>query len=61
MKKGLFLLVLMAIGVMTFAQIQNAPEWTNILSNQPETFRTQLISSSESSGGSLNSYFAISS
>ena len=49
MKKGLFLLVLMAIGVMTFAQIQNAPEWTNILSNQPETFRTQLVSSSERS------------
>ena len=39
----------MAIGVMTFAQIQNAPEWTNILSNQPETFRTQLVSSSERS------------
>ena len=49
MKKGLFLLVLMAIGVMTFAQTQNGPEWNNILSNQPETFRTQLVSSSERS------------
>ena len=49
MKKGLFLLVLMAIGVMAFAQTQTAPEWNNILSNQPETFRTQLVSSSERS------------
>ena len=49
MKKGLFLIVLMAISVMTFAQNQNAPEWNNILSNQPETFRTQLVSSSERS------------
>ena len=29
MKKGLFLIVLMVISVMTFAQTQNAPEWTN--------------------------------
>ena len=49
MKKGLFLFVLMAISAMTFAQTQHASEWTNILSNQPETFRTQLVSSSEHS------------
>ncbi len=39
----------MVISGMTFAQAQDAPEWTNILSNQPETFRTQLVSSSERS------------
>ncbi|MCR5660492.1 MAG: T9SS type A sorting domain-containing protein [Bacteroidales bacterium] len=49
MKKGLFLFVLMAISAMTFAQTQHASEWTNILSNRPETFRTQLVSSSEHS------------
>ena len=48
-KKGLLSLVLSVISVMAFAQIQNAPEWTTILSNQPETFRTQLVSSSEES------------
>ena len=33
----------------TFAQLQTAPQWNRVLSDQPETFRTQLISSTESS------------
>lgn len=37
------------ISIMAFAQLQNAPQWTDILSGQPETFRTRLISSSEKS------------
>ena len=41
--------MLSVISVMAFAQLQNAPRWTAILSNQPETFRTELISSSENS------------
>ena len=49
MKKGLLVFLLSAISVIAFAQRQNAPEWTSILSDQPETFRTQLISSSEGS------------
>ena len=49
MKKGILSFVLAMISIFAFAQQQKAPEWTNILSNQPETFRTQLISSSEKS------------
>ena len=49
MKKGLLVFLLSAISVIAFAQRQNAPEWTSILSDQPETFRTQLVSSSEGS------------
>ena len=49
MKKGFLVFLLSAISFMAFAQFQNAPEWTSILSEQPETFRTQLVSSSEES------------
>jgi gingipain R len=49
MKKGFLSFVFSVISFMTFAQIQNVPQWTDILSGQPETFRTQLISSSEES------------
>ena len=34
---------------MGFAQLQTRPQWNQVLSGQPETFKTQLISSSESS------------
>ena len=34
---------------MSFAQIQSATQWNSILSDQPETFRTRLVSSSEGS------------
>jgi len=49
MKKGFLFFLLTAISVIAFAQRQNAPEWTSILSDQPETFRTQLVSSTEGS------------
>ena len=41
--------MLLVLNVVAFAQLQTAPQWTSILSDQPETFRTQLISSSENS------------
>ena len=49
MKKSFVLFLLLAIGMAGFAQLQTAPQWTRVLSDQPETFRTQLISSSENS------------
>ncbi len=49
MKKGFLVCLLSALCMMVFAQLQDAPEWNSILSDQPETFRTQLISSSENS------------
>ena len=48
MKKGIILSILLAIGLGLSAQ-QAAPQWHNILGGQPESYRTQLISSSESS------------
>ena len=48
MKKGIILSIFMAIGLGLSAQ-QAAPQWHNILGGQPETYRTQLISSSENS------------
>ena len=48
MKKGFVLFLLLFAGLTTFAQSQT-PQWTRVLSDQPETFRTQLISSSENS------------
>ena len=44
MKRNLFIIVFMAISLMTMAQ-----QWTGVISNTPETYRTQLISSSERS------------
>ena len=49
MKKGLVLFLLLLAGMTTFAQLQTTPQWNRVLSDQPETFRTQLISSTESS------------
>ena len=49
MKKGFVLFLLLVAGMAGFAQLQTAPQWTRVLSDQPETFRTQLISSSENS------------
>jgi uncharacterized repeat protein (TIGR02543 family) len=49
MKKSIILFLLLATGLVGFAQLQTAPQWTRVLSDQPETFRTQLISSSENS------------
>ena len=48
MKKIILSLVLAMISVVAFAQ-QKAPEWTSILSDKPETFSIQLVSSSEKS------------
>ena len=49
MKKGLTTLMLLVFSVVAFAQLQTTPRWTSVLSDQPETFRTELISSSENS------------
>ena len=49
MKKGFLSFVLTVISVMAFAQLQTAPEWTSILSNKPDTFQKQLVSSTENS------------
>ena len=49
MKKALFLIALTVISVMAFAQKQTTPQWTGVINNSPETFRTQLVSSSEQS------------
>ena len=48
MKRTILSFVLAMISIVAFAQ-QKAPEWTSILSDKPETFSTQLISSSEKS------------
>ena len=48
MKKHLTLSLLLVAALWASAQ-QAAPRWTSILSDQPETYRTQLISSSENS------------
>jgi len=47
--KKLLLVLLMAVGMMAMAQEQSKPQWTNILSDTPETFQTQLLASSENS------------
>ena len=39
----------MVVGTMAFAQEQGKPQWNHILSATPETFQTQLLSSSENS------------
>lgn len=49
MKKHVFFFVFMFIGAMAYAQVQVAPQWTGIVNNNPETFRTRLVSSSEAS------------
>ena len=48
MKKGFLLIVLLAAATTLFAQ-QAAPQWNNILSGQPESYRVELLSSSERS------------
>ena len=49
MKKNLLTFVLLVLSTVAFAQLQATPQWNSILSDKAETFRTQLISSSESS------------
>ena len=49
MKKNLATFMLMVLCTVAFAQQEIKPQWNSILGNQPETFRTQLISSSENS------------
>ena len=49
MKKGIFSLILLFLSVVVFAQLQTGPQWNSINGNQPGTFRTQLVSSSERS------------
>ena len=41
--------MLLVLCTMAFAQPQTKAQWTSVLSENPETFRTQLISSSENS------------
>ena len=48
MKKTSILLITLYIGLTAFAQ-GTKPHWNKILKDKPETFQTQLISSSESS------------
>ena len=48
MKKGILSIVLSLICMMAIAQ-QTTPQWTRVLSDRPETFRTQLVSSTENS------------
>ena len=49
MKKSFLTLLFLSLCGFTFAQMQTSPQWNKVLSDQPETFRTQLISSSENS------------
>ena len=44
MKRNVFILAFMAMSMMVMAQ-----QWTGVISDAPETYRTQLISSSETS------------
>ena len=46
MKKHLIFILLLVIGFTAYAQ-DSKPQWNGITSNNPETFQTQLISSSE--------------
>ena len=48
MKKSFILSILLAVGLSLFAQ-QAAPQWNYILSGQPESYRKQLVSATESS------------
>ena len=49
MKKRILTLVLLTLCGFAFAQLQTAPQWNRVLSDTPETFRTQLVSSTENS------------
>ena len=49
MKKSFLTLAFLVLCGMTFAQMQATPQWNQVLSDTPETFRTQLISSTENS------------
>ena len=49
MKKFFLLLFLAAISAVSLAQSMAKPQWTKVISDRPETFQTQLISSSEQS------------
>ena len=52
MKKVLFFMLLLVIGFGAMAQQRNLtpkPQWTSITSDNPETFQTELISSTENS------------
>ena len=48
MKKGFILSLLLAAALSLFAQ-QAAPQWNRVLSNTPESYRIQLVSSTEQS------------
>ena len=49
MRKSLATLAFLVFGLVAFAQVQTMPQWTNVLSDTPESYRIQLISSSENS------------
>ena len=48
MKRNIIFTLLLALGLSAFAQ-STKPRWTSITSSGPETFKTQLISSTENS------------
>ena len=48
MKKGFILSLLLAAALSLFAQ-QAAPQWNRVLSDTPESYRIQLVSSTEQS------------
>ena len=49
MKKTLYLLLILSITTLSFAQRPAKPQWTGIISDSPATFQTQLVSSTENS------------
>ena len=49
MKKGLIISLLLIASLMTFAQNQARPQWNSVTSNNPGSFKIQLVASSESS------------
>ena len=49
MKKGFITFLLLFASLTIFAQNQARPQWNSVTSNNPETFKIQLVSSSESS------------
>ena len=49
MKKTALVLLFLSLTALTFAQTQVKAQWTEVLSNSPATFQTQLVSSTENS------------
>ena len=47
MKRTLLIFALTIASAMAFAQLGSTPQWTNVLNNSPESFRTRLVTSTE--------------